>query len=234
VRESRQEIAMKVTNATLLFALGLGVSGLAVAQAPPPGAAPPAGPARAPGVFVEPTNPPPVKSQAPGPYAVTVEADPALMTHTIYRPTDPEPFTGAKRLPIIAWGNGGCMNIGRAAQVFLSHIASYGYLVVSGGRMDTPMPNFGAGGRPPAAPGGAAAGVPPPGGPPPGGMQAGIPTSMPPGGQTKDESLTQAIDWAIAENSRAGSPFAGRRRRCSSAPIAACARTRSGTSRRRT
>jgi hypothetical protein len=195
---------MNVAKATLLLALGIGMGGTAAAQTPVPGAAPPAGPMRPPGGFVEPTNPPPVKSQPAGPYAVTVEADPAFKTHTIYRPTDLAPFTGKKRLPIVAWGNGGCMNIGRAAEVFLTHIASYGYIAIAGGPIDAPRPNFGAAGRPPgAAPGAAPAGVP-------AAAQPGPPPGMPPGGQTKDESLAQAIDWAIAQNTRAGSPLNGK------------------------
>ena len=49
-----------------------------------------------------PPDAPPPKPQAPGPYQISVIADPALMSHTIYRPADLTPFTGAKRLPIVA------------------------------------------------------------------------------------------------------------------------------------
>ena len=38
----------------------------------------------------------------------------------------------------------------------------------------------------------------------------GPPAGIPAGSQTKDESLIEAIDWAIAENGRAGSALAGK------------------------
>ena len=53
-----------------------------------------------------------------GPLSVVIEHDPKLTTHTIYRPQDLSKIKGEK-LPIIAWGEGGCANngleIGRAS-----------------------------------------------------------------------------------------------------------------------
>src|SRR5690349_6700753 len=94
-----------------------------------------------------PLDAPPVKNNPPGPYAVTIESDPGLPTHTVYRPTDLKPFTGSKRLPIVSWGNGACSNAGQLFKVFLTQIASHGYLVISIGPKDAPLPAFAGGGQ---------------------------------------------------------------------------------------
>ena len=86
--------------------------------------------------------PPPILATPPGPYAVTIESAPGLMTHTIYRPADLAPFAGARRLPIVAWGNGACSNAGLLFQRFLTTIASNGYLIVVSGEKDAPLPAF--------------------------------------------------------------------------------------------
>jgi hypothetical protein len=86
-----------------------------------------------------PADAPPPHSVAPGPYAVSVIAEPTLMTHTVYRPSDLSPFTGAKRLPIIAWGNGACSNAGLLFETFLSQIASHGFLAIASGPKDAPL-----------------------------------------------------------------------------------------------
>ena len=49
-----------------------------------------------------PPDAPPVKPTPPGPYPVSIIAEPSLMTHTVYRPTNLAPFKGAKRLGIVA------------------------------------------------------------------------------------------------------------------------------------
>jgi hypothetical protein len=67
-----------------------------------------------------PPDAPPVKENPPGSYAVTIESDPGLPTHTIYRPADLASFVGGKKLPIISWGNGACANAGTLFKVFLS------------------------------------------------------------------------------------------------------------------
>jgi dienelactone hydrolase len=66
-----------------------------------------------------------------GPYAPAgIFTDPSLPGHTIYVPrTVP---TGVK-LPVIVWGNGGCMNSGDMFQLFLTEVASHGYLVIASG-----------------------------------------------------------------------------------------------------
>ena len=159
---------MKTKACSLALALGLALGSAAAAQP-------------ATGMFGPPPNAPPPRAVALGPYAVTVESDPTLPTHTIYRPTNLRAFAGGK-LPIVAWGNGGCVNVGLAFKTFLTEIASHGFLVVAIGPIDAPLPNFGA--RP-----------------------AGAPSSIPPPA-THDGQLIDAIDWAIAQNGKAG-PYRG-------------------------
>jgi len=63
-----------------------------------------------------------------GPFKVTIQTDPGLTTHTIYRPE-----FGEKKLPVIAWGNGGCIKDGLSFSEFLTEIASHGFLIVADG-----------------------------------------------------------------------------------------------------
>lgn len=101
----------------------------------------------------------------------------SLPDHTIYRPADLSRVP-ARSLPIIAWGNGGCVADGAFARFHLSELASHGYLVIANGAiMSGP-------GKPPLAP------------------SIGI--------GTRPEQLVEAIDWAVRENGRPGSPLRGR------------------------
>ena len=86
----------------------------------------------------------------------------------------------------MAWGNGGCSDDGASTRLHLLEIASHGYLVIANGRI------LSGPGAPPREPRPAAQ---------PGQIQ-------PP--RTKASDLTDAIDWALADNARAGSPFFGR------------------------
>jgi len=67
-----------------------------------------------------------------GPFKAIMEVDPTLAKHTVYRPNDMS-AVGSTRLPIMAWGNGACAANGNSFRVFLTEIASYGYLVVANG-----------------------------------------------------------------------------------------------------
>ena len=123
-----------------------------------------------------------------GRYSAMLEQDPSLPTHTIYRPQD---LSAVKeKLPLIAWGNGGCANNGLSRRNFLMEIASHGYLAIAIG---PPV-------APPARQGGPG-GAPGRGAPPAGQGQA------PAGPATKSSQLIDAINWALAENSRRGSPY---------------------------
>src|SRR5580700_10208402 len=128
-----------------------------------------------------------------GIYPALKEMDPSLPDHVIYRPADLSKL-GKQKLGVLAWGNGGCSADGAGARLHLAEIASHGYLAIASGSilsgpgapphdpMPMPMPPAGA----PTGPGAAGFSVPPP--------------------ATKAESLREAMDWALAENSRPGSP----------------------------
>jgi len=121
-----------------------------------------------------------------GPYPAIIETDPSLPDHVIYRPKDLSPFDRAK-LPILAWGNGGCADDGTAHRLYLAQIASYGYIVVAAGSWRS-----GPGASAPRAerksnPGG------------------GLPAVA-----TTAADVLAGLNWAISENGKAGSRFRGK------------------------
>ncbi|HEX2315240.1 MAG TPA: alpha/beta hydrolase [Thermomonospora sp.] len=99
-----------------------------------------------------------------GPYPAGYETTLRLSGHTIYRP---DSLPSGVRLPIVAWGNGGCLADGTMFENILTEFASHGFLVIANGR--------------------------------PGGF-----------GSTDADMLIDAIDWAVAENTRLGSKYRGR------------------------
>jgi hypothetical protein len=122
-----------------------------------------------------------------GPYRAIMASDPGLPTHTLYRPENLTAATRKGKLPIIAWGNGACTNIGNRFRYFLTEIASSGYFIAAVG----------------------------PKGPSTAEWKIDINTNnpLPPAERTAPSfaaQLTDAIDWAIAENSRKGSVYFGR------------------------
>jgi dienelactone hydrolase len=131
-----------------------------------------------------------------GRYPAVKEMDPSLRDHVIYRPAELSQL-GTQKLGVLAWGNGGCSADGAGARLHLAEIASHGYLAIASGTI------LSGPGAPPRAPGAI-----PPGGPPPPNAAA-VPPSFPPPA-TKASSLREAIDWALAENVRAGSRYFGR------------------------
>ena len=131
-----------------------------------------------------------------GPFAVVVEHDPGLATHTIYRPKD---LTNRNH-GVLVWGEGACAKNGLTFPEYLSEIASHGFVIVADG-----PPVQRAGG-----PGGGAprAGGPGPGGPPGGGARAG----GPPGGGglamgDGGKALIEAINWIEKESKDSQSRF---------------------------
>ncbi len=126
------------------------------------------------------------------PYGVFMTDEvPGLPHHTVYRPSDLAALRGAK-MPIFVWGNGGCEDEGNRYRYFLSHIAAHGYLVVALGKI-------GPASRESAASGWPSDPVLPPTPPDVNAPAASYPAEM-----------TQAIDWALAQNAAEGSPLQGR------------------------
>lgn len=120
-----------------------------------------------------------------GPTPAVMVSEANLPTHTVYRPAN---LRAAGRLPVVVWGAGGCRNLGNSAQEFLTEIASHGFLVVAVGPV----------GERPAARNRTAADAAP-------GDADGVWRPA-----TTTPAMIRAIDWAVAENRRAGSPYRGR------------------------
>jgi hypothetical protein len=87
---------------------------------------------------------------------------------------------GSQKLGVVAWGNGGCSDDAASTRFHLLELASHGYLVIASGRILS-------------GPGAHAA-----------------TTEQKPFPRTETSDLTKAIDWALAENTRQGSPYFGR------------------------
>jgi dienelactone hydrolase len=132
-----------------------------------------------------------------GPYKAVMATEESLPAHVIYYPKDLEM---AGKLPIVAWGNGACINAGNRFRYFLTEIASHGYLVLANGVKAKDSLEVGPQENPAVRP----PGSPPPPPRPPRLANAG--QERAPGTTTK-EQLIQSIDWAIAENERPESPF---------------------------
>jgi hypothetical protein len=65
-----------------------------------------------------------------GAYNASYVTDPSLPNHVIYAPrTPPKDVT----LPVIVWGNSGCIAYGTFFSNFLTEIASHGYIVLANG-----------------------------------------------------------------------------------------------------
>jgi hypothetical protein len=109
----------------------------------------------------------------------------SLPGHVVYRPKDLAAL-GSARLGVVAWGNGGCSDDGASSRFHLLEIASHGYLVIASGRI------LSGPGAPPREP------RPP------------APQGQLPPPRTRVSDLTDAVDWALAENARTGSPYFGR------------------------
>ncbi|MBO4810282.1 MAG: alpha/beta hydrolase [Prevotella sp.] len=112
-----------------------------------------------------------------GPYKAVMYEVEGFKEHTLFAPADLSPFSAAKPLPVLVWGNGGCANSPRGHEKFLNDIASYGYLVLATGIMPSQdAPRRMGGGM---------------------GM----------GGQSRSEQQVESMDWAFAQNADKNSPY---------------------------
>ncbi len=134
------------------------------------------------------------ESGGSGPWPASATTTPQLPQHTLYHPVQ---WPQQQPLPLYVWGNGGCSNNGLAHAQYLREIASRGYFVIAlGVPQSTARRPDGAPPSPPPPPAPAnAAGPRPP-----------AATSDP----TQPAQMLEAIDWAIRETAREGSPFQGR------------------------
>lgn len=132
-----------------------------------------------------------------GRFKAVMSTYPSLRAHVLYYPKN---LKRAGKLPIVAFGNGACINAGNRFRYFLTEIASHGYLVAANGVMANEKLEVGPQENPKIR----APGSPPP--PPPTPEQRAANARRAPG-TTTAQQLTESIDWAIRENGRAGSPF---------------------------
>lgn len=132
-----------------------------------------------------------------GPYKSIMATDPTLPAHVLYYPKD---LRRAGKLPIVAFGNGACINAGNRFRYFLTEIASHGYLVAANGVMANDKLEVG----PQENPAIRSPGTPPP--PPPSPEVRAANARRAPG-TTTAQQLTESIDWATRENERPGSRF---------------------------
>lgn len=123
-----------------------------------------------------------------GPFAAEMLTDPSLPTHTIYRPKDLNKFGNGIQMPIVAFANGACANIGSLFRNFLTEIASQGFLVIAIG---PPGADMSAMQMPPAP---SAGGAPPK-------IRAV---------QTQSTQLIDAVNWALGQNDLAGGNLFGK------------------------
>ena len=173
-----------------------------------------------------------VEEGGTGPYKAIMMEAPTLTTHTIFQPQDLSVFGEGNLLPVVVWGNGGCANSPSGHVNFLHEVASQGFLVIAIGpsnyqQIEGPRPGQ-TGDMPAGRPqmGGGQGGQRPMG-PPPGGqrpqgapqggmprMGGGAPGGMPQraGGMSSGDptGLKQALEWAIAQNADASSPYYGK------------------------
>lgn len=118
-----------------------------------------------------------------GPLAPIKEIDPRLPDQVVYRPADLAGLDGTK-LGVYVFGNGGCSNDGASSRLHLLNVASHGYLVIAPGGVYNGPGKTEAPPRP-------------------------ADTSIENYAATRPEQLSAAIDWALAENERAGSRYFG-------------------------
>jgi len=116
-----------------------------------------------------------------GAFPAIKEVDPGLPNQVVYRPANLKAL-GSTKLGVYAFGNGSCTDDAAHTRLHLLEVASHGYLaIVPGGIYSGPE----------------ATQRPTP--------QVQDPNAAP----TQPEQLAQAIDWALKENLRVGSPYYG-------------------------
>ena len=134
-----------------------------------------------------------------GPYKAIMATEPGLSAHVAYYPADLAQL-GAKKMPVVIWGNGSCLYAGNRYRQFLTEIASHGYLTITGGPMaaieQEVGPQSNPGRRAPRAPRSAR---------PPQANAANVQGA--PQQRVTVPLLKEAVDWAVKQNGDPASKF---------------------------
>ena len=133
-----------------------------------------------------------------GPMKAVMAVDPSLPAHVLYYPAK---RAGSGKLPLVVWGNGACINAGNRFRIFLTEIASHGYVVAANGVMANPELEVGPQENPR---------IPVPGQPvvPPPPPNPNQPARAP--GTTTARQLLESIDWAVKADADPKNPLHGR------------------------
>lgn len=132
-----------------------------------------------------------------GPLKAIMATEPGLSAHVVYYPSTLAQL-GAKKMPIVIWGNGSCLFAGNRYRQFLTEIASHGYLVISGGPMGAVEQEVGPQSNPAPRQAGAA----------PAANAASVPGA--PQERVSVTLLKEAIDWSLKQNTDPTSRFYGK------------------------
>jgi dienelactone hydrolase len=133
-----------------------------------------------------------------GPYKAIMATEGGLSAHVAYYPSNLAQL-GNKKLPVLIWGNGSCLYAGNRYRQFLTEIASYGYLAISGGPMGAVEQEVGPQSNPASRQQGAADARPP--------QQNASNVAGAPQQRVTVALLKEGIDWALKQNSDPASRF---------------------------
>jgi dienelactone hydrolase len=133
-----------------------------------------------------------------GPYKAIMSVENGLSAHVAYYPANLSQL-GGKKMPVLIWGNGSCLYAGNRYRQFLTEIASYGYLAISGGPMGAVEQEVGPQSNPVTRQQGAADARPP--------QANAANVSGAPQQRVTVPLLKEAIDWAIKQHGDSSSKF---------------------------
>lgn len=133
-----------------------------------------------------------------GPYKAIMSVEQGLSAHVAYYPANLSQL-GSKKMPVLIWGNGSCLYAGNRYRQFLTEIASYGYLAISGGPMGPVEVEVGPQSNPAIRQQGAVGARPP--------QQNAAPAAAAPQQRVTVALLKEAVDWAIKQNGDSSSRF---------------------------
>ena len=131
-----------------------------------------------------------------GRFKALMATEDGLPAHVLYYPAN---LKAAGKLPVVAFGNGACINAGNRFRSFLTEIASHGYLVAANGVMANPELEVGPQENPRVRQPGEA----PPTPPTP--RDPNAPQRAP--GTTTATQLTETLDWAAKADADPKSRF---------------------------